>query len=105
MRRESLPQPADVRADDELMRLSAAGIYHDDPGIKLRAGVSAFAGGRRLVRSLGHILSFQAWRSRSALPMTDTELSAMAAPAIIGLSSSPKSGYKRPAASGMPSVL
>ena len=32
------------------------------------------------------------WRSRSALPMTDTELNVIAALAIIGLSSSPNTG-------------
>ena len=43
--------------------------------------------------------------SRSALVTTDTELSAMAAPAKIGESRSPKAGYSTPAATGMPSAL
>ncbi len=43
--------------------------------------------------------------SRSALPITDTELNVMAALAIIGLSSSPKKGYRMPAATGTPSTL
>ena len=42
-------------------------------------------------------------RSRSALPITDTELKVIAALAIIGLSSSPKNGYSTPAAIGTPS--
>ena len=44
-------------------------------------------------------------RSRSALLITETELRLMAAPAIIGLSSKPKKGYSRPAATGMPRAL
>lgn len=36
---------------------------------------------------------------------TDTELSAMAAPAIIGLSIKPQIGYKTPAATGIPITL
>lgn len=51
-----------------------------------------------------HSYSF-ALRSRSALPMTDTELNVMAALAIIGLSTIPKNGYRRPAATGTPSAL
>src|ERR1041385_4278923 len=39
-------------------------------------------------------------RSRSALVMTDTELKVIAAAAIIGLRSRPKSGYSTPAAIG-----
>jgi hypothetical protein len=37
--------------------------------------------------------------------MTDTELAAIAALAIIGLSSSPNAGYSTPAASGTPTML
>ena len=44
-------------------------------------------------------------RSRSALVTTETELSAMAAPAKIGESSRPKTGYSTPAAIGTPSAL
>ena len=44
----------------------------------------------------------RACRSRSALPMTDTELTLIAAAAIIGLSSNPNSGYSTPAAIGTP---
>lgn len=44
-------------------------------------------------------------RSRSAFPMTDTELKAIAALAIMGLRSSPTIGYAMPAAIGTPSVL
>jgi hypothetical protein len=46
-----------------------------------------------------------AFRSRSAFPMTDTELNVMAALAIIGLSSNPKVGYSTPAATGTPRTL
>ncbi len=42
---------------------------------------------------------------RSELPITDTELKLMAAAAIIGLSSSPNTGYSTPAAIGTPSEL
>src|SRR5688500_5551024 len=44
-------------------------------------------------------------RSRSALPMTDTELKLIAAAAIIGDSSTPNSGYSTPAATGIPAAL
>jgi hypothetical protein len=41
------------------------------------------------VSHLNHSLTF---RSRNALPMTETELRLIAAPAMIGLSSKPKNG-------------
>ena len=44
-------------------------------------------------------------RRRSALAITDTELNVIAALAIIGLSSRPKTGYSTPAAIGTPSTL
>jgi len=44
-------------------------------------------------------------RSLSALVITETELNVIAALAIIGLSKTPKNGYKTPAAIGIPSVL
>jgi len=43
--------------------------------------------------------------SRSALPMTDTELKLIAAAAIIGDSSRSKKGYSTPAAMGTPAAL
>ena len=45
------------------------------------------------------------FRSRKALPITDTELRLIAAAANIGLSSRPKNGYRIPAAIGTPAVL
>lgn len=47
----------------------------------------------------------RARRSRNALVTTDTELMAIAAPAKIGDSNSPKNGYSTPAAIGTPSAL
>ena len=44
-------------------------------------------------------------RSRSAFPITDTELNVIAALAIIGLSRRPKKGYSTPAAIGTPTTL
>ena len=44
-------------------------------------------------------------RSRSALPITETELSAIASAATIGLSKSPSDGYSTPAAIGTPATL
>ena len=44
-------------------------------------------------------------RNLSALPITDTELNVIAALAIIGLSRSPATGYKAPAAIGTPTTL
>ncbi|MNC99458.1 hypothetical protein D3C83_177590 [compost metagenome] len=44
-------------------------------------------------------------RSRSAFVTTETELIAIAAPAKIGESSKPNTGYSTPAAIGTPSAL
>ena len=44
-------------------------------------------------------------RRRSALVISDTELKLIAAAAIMGLSSSPKNGYRIPAAIGTPTEL
>ena len=52
-----------------------------------------------------HRLHNLTWLSRNALVTTETELNAMAAPAKIGDSSSPKAGYNTPAAIGMPNAL
>ena len=43
--------------------------------------------------------------SRSAFPITDTELTLIAAAAIIGDSSRPTNGYSTPAATGTPAAL
>jgi hypothetical protein len=43
--------------------------------------------------------------SRSALAITETELKVIAALAMMGLSSSPKKGYRTPAANGTPITL
>ena len=43
--------------------------------------------------------------SLKAFPITDTELTLIAAPAIIGLKMMPKNGYKTPAAIGTPKAL
>jgi len=45
------------------------------------------------------------FRSLKALPITETELRLIAAPAMMGLSSRPKNGYSAPAAKGMPRAL
>src|SRR5689334_835710 len=44
-------------------------------------------------------------RKRKALPITETELKLIAAAAIMGLSSSPNTGYSTPAAIGTPTEL
>jgi len=44
-------------------------------------------------------------RNLSAFPITETELKLIAAAAIIGLSKSPNTGYRIPAAIGTPSEL
>jgi hypothetical protein len=43
--------------------------------------------------------------NRRALPITETELSVMAALAMMGLKSNPNVGYNTPAATGTPSTL
>ncbi|MBC7405082.1 MAG: hypothetical protein H7252_05305 [Cytophaga sp.] len=58
----------------------------------------------RLAAEISSIQSFTRF-SRSALPVTDTELKLIAAAAIIGESSNPKNGYSRPVATGTPSAL
>jgi hypothetical protein len=47
------------------------------------------------------------WKLRNRLEFatTVTELNAIAAPAIMGDSNTPKNGYNTPAATGMPSAL
>lgn len=55
--------------------------------------------------SLLPLLHMASRRSRSAFPMTDTELRLMAAAAMMGDSSRPKAGYRTPAAMGTPAVL
>ena len=45
------------------------------------------------------------YRSRRALVTTETELIAMAKPAIIGFNKCPVKGYKTPAAKGIPKLL
>ena len=44
-------------------------------------------------------------RSRSAFPITDTELKLIAAAAMMGLKSHPNAGYRTPAAIGTPAAL
>jgi hypothetical protein len=44
-------------------------------------------------------------RSRRALVITETELKAIAALAIIGLKTMPNAGYRTPAATGTPMKL
>lgn len=44
-------------------------------------------------------------RSRSALPITETELNDIASAATIGLSNNPNDGYSTPAAIGIPIAL
>ena len=58
----------------------------------------ATGGGEPLLQSV-------AFRRRSALPMTETELRLIAALAIIGLSTMPSTGKSAPAAIGTPSRL
>ena len=61
-------------------------------------------------RFVSHVVSWWPYhssslRSLSAFAITETELKVIAALAIIGLSSRPKTGYSTPAATGTPSVL
>ncbi len=55
----------------------------------MKAGVSNFRPLKNSSVATNHSFAF---RSRSALRITDTELKLMAAPAITGLSSTPNSG-------------
>src|SRR5580658_1521029 len=70
---------------------------------------SATAGSPRpakvLTRHFGYPRSRWRWRSRRALVITETELKVIAAAAMMGLRSTPKKGYKMPAAIGTPSAL
>jgi hypothetical protein len=58
--------------------------------------------GKLLIYAIDLGLKF---RNRKALLTTETELKAIAAPAIIGFSSQPKMGNKMPAAIGIPAML
>jgi hypothetical protein len=51
------------------------------------------------------ILYMRVIRSRSALPITETELKLIAAAAMMGLKRIPKAGYSTPAATGIPTTL
>jgi hypothetical protein len=57
------------------------------------------------IRPHARVFYSVARRSRSALAMTDTELKAIAAAAKIGLSRTPNTGYRTPAAIGTPAAL
>lgn len=51
------------------------------------------------------VIDYVSLRSRSALPMTDTDDRLIAKAAISGLKSHPKIGYSTPAAMGIPRAL
>ena len=72
------------------------------PASGIELSVAAVQGRRRGLVSGAYTLAL---RSRSALPITEIELAAMAALATIGLSSSPSHGYRTPAATGTPRKL
>jgi hypothetical protein len=90
------------------------GLPPDQPPLKRRRSAEALAkaegGSHELVIPEATSRQFDsaynsARRSLSALAMTDTELSVMAALAQIGLINTPRNGYKMPAATGTPSAL
>jgi hypothetical protein len=51
-----------------------------------------------------HLLSLKNFFIKSVFVTTETELKAMAAPAIIGLKRNPVKGYNTPAAIGIPNI-
>ena len=60
----------------------------------------------RVRQVVGHVVhQIRARRSRKAFAITETELKLIAAAAIIGLRSTPKSGKSTPAATGTPRAL
>src|SRR5439155_1409869 len=83
----------------ELMQQHTSKKRDDESDATPRLGPFGFESG---AEAAFHNLAL---RSRSALPMTETELKLIAAPAMMGLSSTPKSGYNTPAATGTPSAL
>jgi len=67
--------------------------FDDRRAIRVRCPWSVLISRWRLTSALSRIrLHESRWRSRSALPITDTELRLMAAAAIMGLSSVPVRG-------------
>jgi hypothetical protein len=83
-------------------------------GIDRLCGATRSEGGENQEKGVSHVSSSAAvskisykgsFRKRSAFAMTETELTVIAALAIIGLRSRPKKGYRTPAARGTPSVL
>lgn len=69
----------------------------------LAGPTAAFALRATAPKKAGHYNA--ARRRRNALAITDTELNVIAALAIMGLRSRPKTGYSTPAAIGTPSTL
>ena len=83
------------------------GIFGKLESLATIRGLNATDPAFLISRPVGHQWSSPSLteRSRRALVMTETELKVMAALAIIGLRSRPKTGYSIPAARGTPSVL
>jgi hypothetical protein len=110
---------------ESLRRITEKGRLDSTPQRKVQVEIHFWAAGRSLAAEeafpvppdRGNTLVSQATRrgsarhhracrrKRRALPMTETELSVIAALAMMGLRSSPNLGYKTPAAIGTPRTL
>ena len=91
-------QPLPVRGVVDFSKMSTASLLNKKPFLYQPVRVSES-------RTAPNDYDSRMPRRRSALPMTETELRAMASAATIGLSSRPKAGYSTPAASGTPATL
>lgn len=78
-----------------------------EPTTLVRFGTDGVARGEQRCRPSSAIPSayIRMPRRRSAFVITDTDDKLIAAAAMTGLSNRPNSGYRRPAATGMPSTL
>ncbi|KTD64464.1 Cation efflux family protein [Legionella spiritensis] len=77
----------------------ALGLLAVGRGMRFKTTIAALCG------SILFLFHSVVCRSLSALTITDTEESAIAAAAMIGLKSNPVNGYKIPAAKGTPKML
>ena len=101
---------ASSRTDSRNTVVASNGVAGAGPASTASGGLAAgtLVAKEHEIRDVREVTSDHASRAarrRSAFEITDTELSVIAALASMGLSSTPKNGYKSPAATGTPTML